>query len=247
MRAFLLIPCMLVGLALSPHVGATCQDACSGTGNTVHGDDALISLTTGEWNTATGAIALKKNTTGYQNTATGGAALIENTAGHGNVANGSLALSDNTTGSLNTAIGLNALEHTTTGSSNIALGNYAGSALTTENQNIIIGHAGIAGESNTIYIGSRFDQTNTFIAGISGVTIPPGIPVIVDISGHLGTTTSSARYKEAIKPMDKASEAILALKPVTFRYKRDLDPAGIPQFGLVAEDVEKVNPDSSGP
>src|SRR4029434_4917082 len=86
-------------------------------------------------------------------------------------------------------------------------------------------------------------QNSTFIAGISGATVPTGVTVIVDSSGHLGTTTSSARYKEAIKPMDTASEAILALRPVTFRYKHELDPVGIPQFGLVAEDVEKVNPD----
>jgi trimeric autotransporter adhesin len=241
-RAFVLIPLVLACFALSPHVGATCQDACSGTGNTVHGDDALISLTTGEWNTATGALALKSNTTGYENTATGGAALVNNTEGHQNVAIGGLALEKNTTGSLNTAIGLNALENITTGSDNIALGEYAGSALTTQNQNILIGHPGFS-DSKTIYLGWRFNQTNTFIAGISGVTVPTGIPVIVDVNGHLGTTTSSSRFKEAIKPMDKASEAILALKPVTFRYKHDLDSDGIPQFGLVAEDVEKVNPD----
>jgi len=75
------------------------------------------------------------------------------------------------------------------------------------------------------------------------VTVAGGVGVIVDSSGHLGTVVSSARFKEQIKPMDKASEAIHALKPVTFRYKQELDPDGIPQFGLVAEDVEKVNPD----
>src|SRR5205823_953380 len=86
-------------------------------------------------------------------------------------------------------------------------------------------------------------QTATFIAGISGVTVASGVGVIVNTSGQLGTVVSSARFKEAIKPMDKASEAILALEPVTFRYKHELDPDGIPQFGLVAEQVEKVNPD----
>jgi hypothetical protein len=92
-------------------------------------------------------------------------------------------------------------------------------------------------------IGTNGTHNNTYIAGISGATVPTGVAVIVDGDGHLGTTTSSARFKEAIKSMDKASEVILALKPVTFRYKHDLDPEGIPQFGLVAEDVEKVNPD----
>ena len=92
-------------------------------------------------------------------------------------------------------------------------------------------------------IGTTGTHRATFIAGISGATVPTGVAVIVDSSGHLGTTTSSARFKEAIKPMDKTSEAILALEPVTFRYKKELDRDGIPQFGLVAEDVEKVNPD----
>jgi len=69
------------------------------------------------------------------------------------------------------------------------------------------------------------------------------VGVIINSNGQLGTIQSSARFKEAIKPMDKASETILALKPVTFRYKEDLDPDKIPQFGLIAEDVEKVNPD----
>src|SRR5213079_785651 len=67
--------------------------------------------------------------------------------------------------------------------------------------------------------------------------------VVVDTNGQLGiAATSSQRFKDLIKPMDKASEAILALKPVTFHYKKDIDPKGIPQFGLVAEEVEKVNP-----
>jgi hypothetical protein len=94
-----------------------------------------------------------------------------------------------------------------------------------------------------IRIGKVGTQTATFVAGIRGVTVASGIGVIIGSNGQLGTVTSSARFKEAIKPMDKASEAILALKPVTFRYKHDLDPDGVPQFGLVAEQVEKVNPD----
>jgi trimeric autotransporter adhesin len=100
----------------------------------------------------------------------------------------------------------------------------------------------VAGESKVIRIGKQGTQRTTFIAGISGATVPTGVPVIVDITGHLGTSTSSARFKEGIMPMDKASEAILALKPVTFRYNHDLDPERIPQFGLVAEEVEKVDP-----
>src|SRR5207244_6819175 len=94
-----------------------------------------------------------------------------------------------------------------------------------------------------IRIGTKPTHKNTFIAGIFGVTVPTGVGVLIDSTGHLGTTTSSARFKEAIKPMEKASEAILALQPVTFRYKHELDPTGVQQFGLVAEQVEKVNPD----
>jgi Chaperone of endosialidase len=101
----------------------------------------------------------------------------------------------------------------------------------------------VANESSIIRIGTTGTQTATFIAGIRGVAISGGTEVGVNASGQLGVRPSSARYKDAIQPMDKASESILALKPVTFRYKQKLDPKGIPQFGLVAEDVEKVNPD----
>jgi len=100
----------------------------------------------------------------------------------------------------------------------------------------------VAAESKTIRIGRQHIHQATFIAGISGATVPTGVAVIVDTNGHLGTIVSSERFKDAIQPMDKASEAILSLKPVTFHYKPELDPDGIPQFGLVAEDVEKVNP-----
>jgi hypothetical protein len=141
------------------------------------------------------------------------------------------------------AIGYNALFNNTTGGFNTALGPAAGSQLTIGSNNIDIANKGIAAEANTIRIGTTGTQTNTYIAGISGVTVAGGVGVITDSSGHLGTIVSSARFKEAIKPMDTASEAVLALKPVTFRYKHDLDPAGIPQFGLVAEEVEKVNRD----
>src|SRR5439155_9130883 len=102
---------------------------------------------------------------------------------------------------------------------------------------------GKAGESNYIRIGTKGTHTHTLIAGISGATVAGGVGVIIDTNGHLGTVVSSERFKDKVKPMDKASEVILALKPVTFRYKKELDPAGIPQFGLVAEEVEKVNPD----
>ena len=130
-----------------------------------------------------------------------------------------------------------------TGSNNIAIDGSVGFSLTTGSNNIDIGNVEVGGESTTIRIGAVGTHSNAYIAGINGVTVAAGIGVIVDSNGHLGTSTSSARYKENIQPMDKASEAILALKPVTFRYKKELDPKGIPQFGLVAEQVEKVDPE----
>jgi hypothetical protein len=183
------------------------------------------------------------NATGYQNTAAGFRALLSNSTGHNNSTMGAAALLKNTTGSGNTAGGAFSIQNNTTGSSNIAIGINAGSNLTTGSNNIDIGSLGHAGESNTIRIGAPDRQSATFVAGIHGVTVPTGVGVIVASNGQLGTVTSSARFKEAIMPMDQASEAILALQPVTFRYKHELDPDGIPQFGLVAEQVEKVNPE----
>src|SRR5206468_1214535 len=119
----------------------------------------------------------------------------------------------------------------------------AGANLTTGHGNIEIGNSGKASEANTIRTGTRGNQTNTYISGISGVTVADGVGVVIDARGHLGTVVSSERFKTEIKSMDKASKAVLALKPVTFRYKHELDPLGIPQFGLVAEQVEKVNRD----
>jgi hypothetical protein len=169
--------------------------------------------------------------------------MLNTKSGDNNTASGVLALSGNTYGGSNTAAGHDALSSNTTGSFNIALGAEAGSNLTTGNNNIDIANRGVAGEADTIRIGTREKQTNIFIAGISGATVPGGVPVIVDASGHLGTVVSSQRFKDEIKPMNKVSEAILALKPVTFRYKKEVDSQGSPQFGLVAEEVAKVSPD----
>jgi Chaperone of endosialidase len=215
----------------------------TGHDNTATGFEALFKNTTGILNTANGAFALLNNTTGRFNVANGSGALQNNTTGIQNTANGNAALADNTTGTGNTADGINALFFNTTGNNNIALGAGAGQNLTTGSNNIDIGNQGIAGESNTIRIGTVGTHTAAFIAGIRGAAVPGGIGVIVGGNGQLGTVVSSKRFKEAIKPMGKVSEAILALEPVTFRYKHKLDPDGIPQFGLVAEQVEKVNPD----
>jgi trimeric autotransporter adhesin len=227
--------------------------------NTATGAFALNQNISGAFNTADGYGALNRNTTGVQNTATGyGAlsfnngndnsafgifALYFNTNGTNNSAFGYGALGFNDAGNGNTAVGTTALLLNTTGSNNIALGNAAGSDLTTGNNNIDIGNFGVSAESNTIRIGTQGTQTATYVAGIFGATVTDGAPVIVDTNGHLGTVVSSARFKDEIKPMDKASAVILALKPVTFRYKTERDPKRIPQFGLVAEDVEKTDPD----
>ncbi len=231
-----------------------------GFNNTATGYQALFNNTLGWDNTAIGNRALYNNTGGFDNTAIGISALISNTGGFVNTAIGTHARAENTTGNDNTAIGDYPLWQNTTARLNVAIGTYAlsrfvngdynigigfggGANLTNGDYNIAIGNRGVAGEAHTIRIGTTGTQTDAYIAGITGTTVPTGVAVIVDADGHLGTMTSSERYKEAIQPMEKVSEAILALKPVTFRYKHELDSKDIPQFGLVAEEVEKVNPD----
>src|SRR6478735_6564026 len=215
----------------------------TGTDNTATGVAALLNNTGGSNNTATGSFALQSNTTGNLNTANGLSALLSNTSGIGNTAEGGDALVLNTTGSGNTAIGTGALGSNTTGNGNIAVGSAAGHALTTGDQNIVIGNANaVAGESNTMRIGNSLSQTRAFIAGILG-NGPFGCDVSIDaVTGQLGVGAciSSERFKKDIDSMNKASEAIFSLKPVTFHYKND--KTNIPQFGLIAEEVAKVNP-----
>jgi Chaperone of endosialidase len=175
-------------------------------------------------------------TTGDRNTAIGRVALINNTSGSANVANGNGALFLNTVGTRNTAIGNSAFNSNTTGSNNIALGVNAGFNLTTGNSNIDIGNVGVARESKTIRIGKVGTQTKAFIAGISGATVR-GTAVVVNSSGQLGVAASSQRFKQHIQTMGDASDMLLALRPVTFEYKPDVDPNCIRQFGLVAEEV----------
>jgi hypothetical protein len=331
----------LACFALSPQAQAVCQDACLGNSNTVLGDDALISLTTGYNNTGIGFNALFSNTTGADNTAIGFQALYHNTSGSENVGVGFEALLNNTTGGANIALGDEALGANTTstgnvaigefalagttwqgvnvavgysalaynngsnnvavgnnamgfsssaifntaignvalgfnangmhnvavgdgamnlssgsfnvavgysaglnfaGNGNIAVGQLAGQNVTTGANNIDIGNQGSSGDVNTIRIGTQETQRKAFIAGISATAVS-GRAVMISSTGQLGVAASSVRFKDEIKPMEKASEAILALKPVTFRYKKEIDAERTPQFGLVAEDVAKVNPD----
>ena len=218
----------------------------TGGSNIANGVNALFSNTTGSVNTANGRDALYSNTTANFNTADGYLTLNLNTTGPSNTAVGVAALEFNTTGPNNTAIGNQALLNNTTGGYNIGVGDFAGSNLTTGDRNIDIGNLGVAGESLTIRIGGAIApfsaQARTFIAGIRGVTTgnADAIAVVIDSSGQLGTVSSSQRFKKDIKPMDQSSDAVLALKPVTFHYKNDNKDT--PQFGLIAEDVAKVNP-----
>ena len=226
----------------------------AGTFNAAVGDHALYADTTGTANTAVGAWALATNISGNQNVAIGQRgfdAMSENSTSFGNVLVGFKALVNNqnssnsnqafgfealfnqTTGPNNNGFGWHALYNNVTGGSNTAIGHGAGAAITgSGNVDIGAGVGGFAGESNTTRIGN-----------ISTTPLSTGMMVLVDSNGKLGHVVSSRRYKEEIKPMDKASEALFALKPVTFRYKGDIDSAHVKMFGLIAEDVAEVNPD----
>ena len=203
----------------------------TGYENTADGWAALENNTTGSFNTAVGDDALFDNTIGVGNTANGADALLSNTEGNANTAYGVDALQNNAAGDGNTAVGLAALSSNTTGDSNTAFGANAGFNVITADNVICIGTSG-ANVSNSCYIGQIF-----------GVTSSGGTAVFINSDGRLGTTTSSRRFKHDISPMDSSSEELFALRPVTFCYNEEIDPAGTSQFGLVAEDVEKVNPD----
>src|SRR5262245_19260127 len=257
MRAFLI--CLIL-LSIAQAVTPPPSGGYPGR-NTAAGTNALLRLTDGNENTALGHGALENETVGNANTAAGAGALNNNRRGNQNTGTGVLTLEssrlldngpDNTAygyralannnGSRNTAIGWSALASNFGGGENIALGHSAGRNLSqSDSFNIDIGNRGVEGESNTVRIGDA-DQTKTFIAGVSGAGVT-GVPVVVNASGKLGAAPSSERFKDEIKPMGKASEAIFALTPVIFRYKKEVDPKGTQQFGLVAEDVDKVDRD----
>jgi hypothetical protein len=227
----------------------------TGDSNTAQGWLALSQNTTGARNTASGRETLISNTTGFENTATGSVALRSNTTGHDNTATGFAALNNNTTGALNTTTGTGSLFNST-GDLNIALGFAAGVNLATGDNNVDIGNVGVTSEANIIRIGAPVAVTDpfgvlhpahtaTYIAGIRDADAAGGDAVFVTTDGKLGTINvpSAARFKEEIRPMDQASEVILALRPVTFRYKKELDSDRVSQFGLVAEEVERTAPD----
>ena len=222
----------------------------SGPGNTAVGTNGLYNNVTGGYNTAVGlntlyennganncafgSWALFSNTTGYNNCALGSSALNLNINGIDNTATGTDALVNNHSGNYNTAAGVNALFSNTTGSLNIALGYYAGGYVTTGSYNIYIGTdvRGAAGEVGHTYI-SNIKSTQQNLS-----------PVTVDLTtGLLGHEFSSQRYKEDVKPMSEASEALFALKPVTYRYKKEIDKSQAIDYGFIAEEVAKVDPE----
>ncbi|MFI5167827.1 MAG: tail fiber domain-containing protein [Thermoanaerobaculales bacterium] len=220
--------------------------------NTAIGDSSLLSNTTGSRNAAIGLSSLVANTTASRNTALGEGALFTQSYDNGgtpwdadNTAVGCWAMTNNnpdsaTDGYRNTAVGSQSLYSNVTGSNNIAVGYNAGYNLTTGNYNIDIGNQGVAAEGNTIRIGNNVDQTNTYIAGIYGATIDGGW-VLIDGAGHLGTNTSSIRFKQDVADMGDASSRLMELRPVTFRYKAH--PNGSLQYGLIAEEVDEVIPE----
>jgi hypothetical protein len=230
----------------------------TGEGNTAGGWQSLYGNTTGGENTALGISAMLRNTTGFGNVAVGDEALWYNTfgernvgigqyAGGGitgdyNVAVGAGALGNAGGGRENVALGYSALSYCK-GSHNIALGTVAGVQVIQGSHNIDIGNQGTAEDGRTIRIGIEDTQKRTFIAGIAHAHLPATIPVVINQDGQLGTASSSSLEEENIQPMENGSDVILSLRPVTFRYKKELDSLGTPQFGLVAEQVAKVDPD----
>ena len=204
----------------------------TGVKNTANGTFALFNNTSGDSNTATGVGALFNNSAGFSNTANGYNALLSNTTAGDNTAIGTTALFSNTTGEFNTAVGSQTLRDNVTGDSNTAIGDSAGFNITGSG-NVCIGAGvnGVAGESNITRIRNVYESVATERA------------VYVTSDNRIGTLSSSRRYKEQIKPMEKASEAIHELRPVSFRYKKEIDPTRSLSFGLIAEEVASVSPD----
>ncbi len=226
-------------------IGQLALDAAtlSGANNTAFGARALGATLTGSGNTGIGIDALGDNVGGVGNTAIGAGALEGLTAGNYNAFVGLYAGNDLESGNYNVAIGYNALGGLTTGSSNIAFGQQAGINVTTGSNNIFIGNTGVAADSGTVRIGNS-QVTAVYMTGISGQTSSGGVNVFINGAGRLGTMTSSARFKRDIRPVDDARAIVQALRPVRFFYRPEYDGGDrASQFGLIAEEVEKVDRD----
>lgn len=216
----------------------------SGWANTAVGRDAMFANTTASNNTAFGWASLEANTTGANNTAVGVNALHDNVVGNSNTAVGNDVLVIST-GSNNTAIGWHALDLNVSGSGNVAIGLNAGATLVSGDDNLFLAApAGAADESGTIRVGTQGTHTRTFVQGISGVPVAGADPVYVQPDGQLGTAVpSSRRFKEEIRSMGDAGAFLQQLRPVTFRYRSELDPSGARHYGLIAEEVAEVAPE----
>ena len=204
----------------------------TGVKNTANGALALFSNITGNSNTASGDGALFANNGGFNNTAVGYNALLSNTTAGDNAAMGTTALFSNNTGEFNVAVGSQALYGNVTGDSNTAIGDSAGFNITGSG-NVCVGAGvnGFAGENNITRIRNVYESVATERA------------VYVTSDNRIGTLSSSRRYKDEIRPMEGASKAIHSLRPVRFRYKKEVDPTRSLCFGLIAEEVAKVRPE----
>jgi len=237
--------------------GGSLDSNTTGNNNTAIGSGTLAANTTGSGNVAIGESALQTNSTGPSNTSIGFQSMITNSTGSNNTAIGVSSFWSNSTGSNNTAIGVLALagapnSGATVGDNNIGIGYQGGQNAANNSGNIEIGSMGTTSDSAVIRIGGNAGvgdsvvQTSFFAAGIRGVTTGQNnaIPVVIDSNGQLGTISSSARFKEDIHDMGVASAGLMQLRPVTFRYKKAFDDGSKPiQYGLIAEEVEKVYPD----
>jgi hypothetical protein len=254
------LPSSSIGLGNTAIGFGTLQINSSGAYNVGIGTSALLNNTTGSNNTAVGSAALGHNTGGRYNSAFGFDALFANALGAGNTALGytalynsnannntavgTAALSNNTTGGSNTALGYFALSGVTSGGGNIAIGNGAGQNVAGSGSYAIeIGNSGTPTDSNIVRIGTPGDQLSTFIAGINTSTIT-GSAVLVNSNGQLGVLVSSQRYKEDIQDMGRGSDALMKLRPVSFRYKHAAEDGRKPlNYGLIAEEVAKIYPE----
>jgi len=229
------------------YMGSNTFAHATGGGTYVGTDAGNLSISATYPSTGVGPSALNSLTSGIANVAVGPDALTDNTSGDHNCAFGYKALASNTDGDSNVAIGSGALESLTSGDGNIAVGGASGWTLESGDNNIYIGNFGdMTTESDTIRIGHEGEEdphTRTFIAAIYGVTVSGGTAVYIDGNGQLGTTTSSARFKTGIADLGSTSGVLYNLRPVTFQYKPEIDPLGIPQYGLIAEEVAEVAPD----
>lgn len=212
----------------------------SGSNNTTVGYEALYANTTGSYTTAVGAFSLQANTTGGYNTGFGAYSLIANTTGSSNTAFGYAGLRSMTTGSKNIGFGYQSLYLDTTGSNNIAMGYQGGYYVLTGSNTIEIGSMGAFADNNLIRIGTEGTQTKAYIAGIADAQIT-GAAVYVTSSGQLGVLASSERYKTGIAPLGSDTDKLMQLRPVRFHLKTD--PNGAVQYGLIAEEVDKVYPE----